>query len=141
MHDGFRDRIDALHQRSLLLCAQAEQAEAYAADIQRLFAGAGVDNLAPPNILLGNVVHLQPYTPGFGPSDSGQAYQAAIAAPHGLGAVLWDIDHFLVQQASQEGLEIDAWALFIPFRECPRIVKARLLSEVNPLLDRLLRPI
>ena len=140
MPDRFRERMENLRRRSLVLCGEVEQAEAYAADVEDLLRIPGVEGFIAQTLVLGSVIHRQSYDPGFGPPDSEQIYQAAIVAPPGLGAVLWDLDHFQTQQHSPEGLEPDAWVRFIPFRDCPRIVKSRLLPEVDSLLDRLLPP-
>jgi hypothetical protein len=116
---------------------QLEQAETYVPALNAQLEQLGVIDLANDITLLGGVIHERPYAAGSGRDDSAQFSQAVLLAPEGIGAAVWDMEEYVENQKSPSGNEEQARLKFVPFDECSSAVKALLLPQVRPLLERL----
>lgn len=81
--------VEELQVVNLRLRQQLELAEAQLPAVNALIDQLTRLDLANGVIVLGDVIYQRPYTPGQGPTDSGQLYQTAVKIPDGLGLVLW----------------------------------------------------
>jgi hypothetical protein len=135
---GSSDPIERMKEFNLQLRRQVELAEALLPAINQQiqhFAALGLSH----TVILGKILHQRSYTPGLGPTDSGQVYQAAIMVPGGLGIVRWDSEQHAALLDFPDGPESEASIHFVPLDECEAGIKALLVSEARNLLDQLVR--
>jgi hypothetical protein len=90
----------------------AGQAEAKVRQVNGLIRQLGETGRVSDTIILGPVIHVRAYSPGSGPSDSGQIVQGALAVPDGIGIVLWDSGDYAALSDKLEALEAQARMLF-----------------------------
>ena len=62
--------------------------------------------------------------------------QAALVIPGGYGAIIWESEEFVGVCESSE-TEAEVILRFQPFNRCALAIKAALLSQLTPLLDKL----
>ena len=86
---------------------------------------------------LGPVVYQRPYDRGYGAEDLCQVIQATAIAGHGLGVTLWHAEEY--QAFCEQPWPDDHTVLvhFIAFDDLESSIKALLMPEVEPLLNRI----
>jgi hypothetical protein len=129
--------LETLRQLNLTLRQQLEAAEARVPAINEQIAQLVGIGLIQDAALLGEVVYDKAYSPIPTPTDGSLVLQAAILIPGGLGLVAWDREEFLAVRNQGPGYR-DTHLRFVPFDELGSALKALLLPQVEPLLDRLL---
>lgn len=87
-------------------------------------------------IVLGEIVCQLPYSEG-GPTDSARLFQAALMVPQGIGAVCWDTEQIELHDTDLEARMAAAKRQFIPFRELPATIRAKLIRCSAALVTRL----
>ena len=95
-------------------------------------------DLLPETALLGEVILDQALVPVPNYSDGSQLLQAALLVPGGFGIVLWDREEYLAVRNSHGATSHEMRVRFIAFDQVGSAIKALLLPQVEPLLDRLL---
>jgi hypothetical protein len=138
MPENLSDKIAALAQLNVNFRQQLEQSELHVPRINEQIAAlaalGGHDQLA----IEGDVVLQRPYLPQFGPSDSGQIYQAVLLVPEGIGVVIFDLEDYLYRRDNPQAEEFCLSARFQGFDLCSSFLKAALLPQVESLVSRLL---
>jgi hypothetical protein len=115
----------------------AEQAEARVADVTDLVRELHAAGRVRSAVILGPVMDVRPYDPGYGPDDSGQVVQAVLLVPEGLGLVYWDTED---RQAVSPGpdREREARRLFTPAAGLRPLVRVQILPYAAELISRLI---
>jgi hypothetical protein len=129
-------QLETLRQLNLTLRQQLEAAEARVPAINEQIAQLAGIGLIQDAALLGEVVYDKAYSPVPNPTDGSLVLQAAILIPGGLGLVAWDREEFLAVRDQGPGYR-DTHLRFVSFDELGSALKALLLPQVEPLLDRL----
>lgn len=130
--------LERLRMLNLVLRLRLEQAEARIPGINDLIQQLFAIELLPETALLGLVIFERHYSAQTGPQDSSQVLQAAILIPGGLGVVCWDSEDYLAfRNHLPENLQ-ELFLKFVPFDRCGSAVKALLLPQVEPLMERLM---
>lgn len=137
MDKNLQSVIDSLQKLNVNIRQRLEQAETYVPVLNAQLEQLGVIDLVNGITLLGDVIHERPYADGSGREESAELVQAALLAPEGFGVAIWDLEEYVANQKSPSGSEVDARLRFVPFEQCNSAVKALLLPQVRPLLDRL----
>lgn len=132
----FRDALATLAGRLAHALEQGEASVLEAKDLCDCLVRTGA---VAPAVLPGPIVATNPY-PAGGPTDSGQAVQAVLRLPGGLGAVWWDTEELCALSAGPpEEAEAEAARQFTPYAECPPLVRAGILAAAPLLSARLVR--
>lgn len=134
---SFQERLHHLQQLNLEIRQRLEIAELKVSRVNPLLAQLAASRLLNETIVLGAIVFQRPYGALSAVEESGQLIQAALAVPGGFGAVLWDSEEFAYLRDTPQ-LEAEAARKAIPFEQCSTAIKALLLPQLEPLLDRLL---
>lgn len=137
MTRSYSECIDELRQLVLHICQHLELAEARVYEIDEVIEELATLQLADESAVLGEIIYDRQYLPGQGPTDSSQLTQAALMVPYGFGVVLWDMNDYAVFRRSPPPPKGAVNLNFVPFDECSLAIKALLLSQLGPLLDRL----
>lgn len=130
--------LEKLRMLNLVLRLRLEQAEARIPGINDLIQQLFTIELVPETALLGLVIFERHYSARTGPQDSSQILQSALLIPGGLGVIFWDSEEYLAfRNHPPENLQ-ELFLKFVPFDRCGSAVKALLLPQVEPLMERLL---
>lgn len=132
----FQQRLHHLQHLNLEIRQRLEVAELKVGRVNPLLAQLAAAGLLNDTIVLGEVVLQRPYSVQADCTESGQFIQAALSVPGGFGAVLWDSEEFAFLRDTPQ-LESEAIRKAIPFEQCSSAIKALLLPQLEPLLDRL----
>lgn len=85
---------DRLRDWDLSVQRLAEQADARLAEANQLVRDLHAAGQVKPWVLIGPVMSVQPYDPGFGPDETGQVTQALLVIPDGLGVMFVDTEEY-----------------------------------------------
>lgn len=127
-------RLEALN---LEIRQRLELAEARVETANGLLAQLAATELVSDQIFLGDVIMQRAYSVRLDPTGSGQVIQAALTIRAGFGAIHWDSEELALLHNTPE-FEAEAIDQMTPFDQCGPAIKALLLSQLEPLLDRLL---
>jgi hypothetical protein len=134
-------RIQQLRTLNIQLRRQLEVAEAQVPVINDLLKQLDTIQLGCKRAFLDPVIYQRLYDRGYGPEDSCQVIQATAVAGHGLGVTLWDIDEY---QAFCKRPWLDDHTVlvhFVAFDDLESSIKALLMPQVEPLLNRICQQI
>jgi hypothetical protein len=131
------DLSDRLRAWDLGVRRLAEQAEARVADATNLIRELHAAGRVRPAVLLGPVMDVRPYDPGYGPEDSGQVIQAVLLVPEGLGVVFWDTEDLHAIPPGPDR-EREACRLFTPVANLRPLMRVQVLPFAVDLVARLL---
>jgi hypothetical protein len=134
---SLNDHLKMLKLLNLEIRQRLELAEARVGPANVLLAQLAATKLMNDQILLGEVILQRPYSARYEPTGSGQVIQAVLAIPGEFGAVFWDSEE-LAQLCDTPQLEAEAIRQLIPFGDRGPAIKALLVSQLEPLLHRLL---
>lgn len=137
MTKNLHDHLSRLKSLNLEIRQRLELAEARAETANLLLTQLAVTELMNDQIFLGAVILQRPYSVHFD-TGSGQIVQAALSVNGGFGAIFWDSDEFTALDGAPQ-FESEATLKLISFGQCGPAIKALLLPQLEPLLDRLLR--
>ena len=137
MSDELQSKIDKLTRLNLSIRQQLEEAELRIPEINAQIRAVTALGSHDQLTIEGDIVLQTPYLPNLGLNDSCQIYQAVLVASDGIGVAIIDMEDFLERQRNPDS-DIALSARFQAFDECSSFVKAALLPQVDPLLERLL---
>jgi hypothetical protein len=137
LNDSVDDQFQTLREANIKTRQQLELAEARISAANHQIDQLAAIQLLSSQIFLGDYILQVPYDVAGDPRPSGQIIQAVLAIPGGLGCIFWDSEE-LAQLESTPEFQYEALQRFEPFDDCAPAVKARLVPQAGPLLDRLL---
>jgi len=127
MKELLRQRAAELSQLAATLRTGLARAEAMIPDINK-----ELDSLAAFGVtefqVEGPTIYVRPAGVSSARDDSFIIYQAAIVMPGGIGAAIWDASEHTEYVNAPYGEPIDLAPRFVPFANCPAIIKAMLVS-------------
>ena len=137
MPKNLNDMLAILRALNLEIRQQMELTEARAETANQLVAQLAATGLMNDRIFLGDVILTRAYSAHY-ETGTGQVIQAGLSVNGGFGAVCWDSEEFATLEEVGE-LESEAILKHVPFERCDPAIKARLLPQLEALLDALCR--
>jgi hypothetical protein len=136
MSKKFSEIVNALNNLVESMERAEQEAGRWMKGVNTLLARLGASGFVNHTVVLGPVIHQRGYAPPRGIWEVGEVIQAALLVPQGIGVVVWDVEEFLNLRGSEQGLEGDAAAHFVPFEECDLALRALLLPRLPALLEK-----
>jgi hypothetical protein len=137
MSDQLNRDLDKLKQLIVEIRQQFEVAELKVDSATSVLTRLAETKLSNEDIFLGDVILCRPYDVSCEETGTGQVVQAALAIPGGFGCIFWDSEEYAALDDNPQ-LESEAMLRLRPFAQCSPAVKALLLPQLLPLMDKLL---
>jgi len=140
MHDSLQERTAALARLATMIRTGLDEAESTIPPLNEQ-----LDALAELGLnafqIEGPDVYSRPAGVSSAQDDSFVVYQAAVVMPGGLGAVVWDATEYHDHVNRPHGEPVDLAPQFVPYQQCPTIVRALLAPHADRLVDSLMRDV
>jgi hypothetical protein len=136
MGELFGQMVTALQRLMTQIAAASRQADERVSVVNDLLAAVADSGCVTEAVILGPAIYQRPYSPPHGDWETGEAFQAALLVPQGVG-VVWDVENYI--EGQEHGWVPDVRLRFRPYSECEPVPRALLLPHLEPLLARVFR--
>jgi hypothetical protein len=135
MNSRLRVRINGLRQLILQIWRAAEHAEGDVLALNDFAQHLAAIGIIPDCAILGKLILDRSYGPSDEERNTCQVWQATVLLPDGFGALVWDSDEYLDLPRDYELTIQEARWHFVPFSECPPVVRALLVEHLETLFE------